>query len=217
MGIRGGDYYVDATFGLGPSAEVLHHRLQSADRARRPFGNAMKLTFIGALSVALSTVAATRAQEASPLFGQWVNEARTVQVELYRCPQSGYGPICGRLVRLFEPKLPDGSPTDQESIRDFRNPDPALRDRPVIGAVVLWGFKLGADGRSYEDGRAYNADEGATYRTLEPSRLHRRAVARSHDDVGACSLTAVQSQALARRCMRLDVSQRPPPRCWTMA
>jgi len=129
----------------------------------------MRFAFAVALSIGLSTAAATRAQVTWPLFGQWVNEARTAQVELYPCPGSGYGPVCGRLVRLFEPKLPDGTPTDQESIRDFRNPDPALRDRPVIGSIVLWGFKLAADGRSYEDGRAYNADEGATYRaTLTP-------------------------------------------------
>jgi uncharacterized protein (DUF2147 family) len=121
------------------------------------------------LAVVTVAAAPARAQDASMAFGSWVVESRSAQIELYRCPDAQHGPICGRVSRLIDPKMPDGTPVPEASVKDLNNPNPALRERPVVGMVLLWGFKLGPDGKSFEEGTIYNGEDGKTYRaTMTP-------------------------------------------------
>jgi len=46
--------------------------------------------------------------------------------------------------------------------KDQFNKDPKLRDRPVIGIVLMWHLVY-KDGE-YEDGYVYNPEDGGTYR-----------------------------------------------------
>jgi uncharacterized protein (DUF2147 family) len=46
--------------------------------------------------------------------------------------------------------------------KDQFNKDPKLRDRPIIGMVLMWHLVY-TDGK-YEDGYVYNPEDGATYR-----------------------------------------------------
>jgi uncharacterized protein (DUF2147 family) len=46
--------------------------------------------------------------------------------------------------------------------KDQFNKDPKLRDRPVIGLVLMWHLVY-KDGE-YEDGYVYNPEDGGTYR-----------------------------------------------------
>jgi uncharacterized protein (DUF2147 family) len=48
------------------------------------------------------------------------------------------------------------------SPKDVKNPDPALRNRDVIGMVILNGFKYDGDG-VWEKGTIYDPREGKTY------------------------------------------------------
>ncbi|MGH6819286.1 MAG: DUF2147 domain-containing protein, partial [Methylocella sp.] len=65
--------------------------------------------------------------------------------------------ICGTIVALKEPisKI-DGKPKI-----DRENPDPALRDRPLIGLSILVGMKSAGGG--VWEGAIYNPDDGKTY------------------------------------------------------
>lgn len=55
---------------------------------------------------------------------------------------------------------------------DRHNPDPSLRDRPVLGITLVTGLRY-RDGR-WRDGRIYSPDNGKTYRawaSIEGERL----------------------------------------------
>ena len=78
-------------------------------------------------------------------------------------PDSASGPICGLVVGLINPKGPDGNAVAPDMATDYRNPDPALRTRKVIGMPLIWGFKKTADPNAFEDGQIYNGENGKTY------------------------------------------------------
>jgi uncharacterized protein (DUF2147 family) len=46
--------------------------------------------------------------------------------------------------------------------KDTKNPDPKLRDRPLVGAVVLWNLRY--DDGEYTGGYIYNPEDGSNYR-----------------------------------------------------
>jgi len=65
---------------------------------------------------------------------------------------------------LIDPTGPDDEPVAPEDLVDFRNPDPALRGRKILGMVFLYDFKPTSDPDAFEDGSVYNAEDGKTYR-----------------------------------------------------
>lgn len=46
--------------------------------------------------------------------------------------------------------------------RDLRNPDPALRSRPLVGVPIVWGLR--AEDRGWTGGRVYNPETGQVFR-----------------------------------------------------
>jgi uncharacterized protein (DUF2147 family) len=79
-----------------------------------------------------------------------MTETRHGIVEITPCGAS----ICGRLI-------------DSDSIRadpqrrDIHNQDPAQRQRPLKGLMMLQGFHGGAS--QWDGGSVYNPDDGGTY------------------------------------------------------
>ena len=61
------------------------------------------------------------------IFGVWIEPDMQAEVQVFPCGEA----ICGELIHL-----PDGSPRT-----DSNNPDPALRDRPLLGLRVLRDFR----------------------------------------------------------------------------
>ena len=49
-----------------------------------------------------------------------------------------------------------------EPKKDVNNKDPKLRDRPLVGAVLMWHLRY--DDGEYTDGYVYNPEDGGTYR-----------------------------------------------------
>jgi uncharacterized protein (DUF2147 family) len=92
------------------------------------------------------------AQTAEPV-GVWLTEKGDARVKISRC-SSG---ICGVIVWLREPI---DRATGQPQLDD-KNPNPALRTRPVIGISLFIGMRPSAPGRW--SGQIYNADDGGTY------------------------------------------------------
>lgn len=60
-----------------------------------------------------------------------------------------------------------GSPNASEDRPDTdeKNPDPALRDRPLIGLNLFADFEYDGDGR-WKDGTIYDPNSGKTYRCI---------------------------------------------------
>lgn len=83
------------------------------------------------------------------LDGLWVTQDRSAIVRIGACGET----ICGRIVRVLKPGAPPN---------DARNPDPALRARPLAGLAVLSGFAVAGAGAS--GGRAYDPATGRSYR-----------------------------------------------------
>lgn len=96
--------------------------------------------------------------------GVWLTESKAAHVEIYKCPDAANGPVCGRIVRLLDPKGGDGKPVKPEDAVDHRNPDANLRTRKVLQMVFLYGFKPTSTAGSFEEGAIYSAEDGKTYR-----------------------------------------------------
>lgn len=88
------------------------------------------------------------------IIGTWLNQEGTGQVEIFKIGSTYYG----KLVWLKEPiDSITGKPrTDKE------NPDPAERNKPLIGLVNLKGFVFDGDDE-WKDGTIYDPKNGKTY------------------------------------------------------
>ena len=105
----------------------------------------MHRTLIAAgAALALATVA--YAQTGEDAVGVWQNPENKSQTEFYKC---GDG-VCGKIVKVV-----DGQKTDD------KNPDPAKRDRPIVGLVIMQGAKK--TGPTTWAGQLYNRADGKTY------------------------------------------------------
>ena len=93
------------------------------------------------------------AQESASPAGVWLTEKGDARVQISQC---GSG-ICGKVVWLREPIDPA---TGRPQVDD-KNPNPDLRDRPVIGLQLFNGMRPA--GTSRWSGRIYNADDGKYY------------------------------------------------------
>jgi uncharacterized protein (DUF2147 family) len=122
------------------------------ESSRRPVSAAL-------LGVVLGLLALPRGAHAATAVGLWYAEGGAAQVEVYACGEQ----LCGRVVWLRSPFDEDGC-----ELRDRSNPDPELRDRPIIGIEVLTGLRRASADREWTGGAIYDPVSGRTYRcTLE--------------------------------------------------
>jgi uncharacterized protein (DUF2147 family) len=84
--------------------------------------------------------------------GLWLTADRKGIVRIAPC-----GPhLCGTIARVL-----DTSPA--RPVTDRKNPDPALRGRPILGLTILSGFTR--SGSSWTGGRAYDPETGRSYKS----------------------------------------------------
>ena len=87
--------------------------------------------------------------------GVWMTEGNQSHIKIESCGDS----LCGTIVWFDEPRNEDGSLKV-----DAKNMDHSLRTRPVLGLQVMSGF-VDAGGGKWIDGKIYNPQDGATYRS----------------------------------------------------
>jgi len=123
--------------------------------------NQLKRLFVSLVVVLTLTAAfiiATRpvlAASAEPV-GQWYAEGGAAVVEIAACGDA----LCGRVAWLHSPLDEDGC-----ELRDKNNPDPALRNRRVIGLQILSGLVASDQNPvSWTGGTIYDPVSGNTYR-----------------------------------------------------
>lgn len=105
------------------------------------------------IAIALLTTPSARAQGAGEPTGVWLTQAGDARVRVSKCD----GGICGVIVGLKEPIDPaTGRPQ-----LDDKNPNPALRRRPMVGLPLFSGMQPAAPGKW--SGQIYNADDGSSY------------------------------------------------------
>jgi len=92
--------------------------------------------------------------KADDILGVWMNEDKDAQVEIYK----DNGKYFGKIVWLL-------NPIDEETNKpklDDKNEDISLRDRPVMGLLLLKDFVFDGDDE-WEDGTIYDPKNGKTY------------------------------------------------------
>jgi uncharacterized protein (DUF2147 family) len=110
-------------------------------------------TFVALLQLSAVLPLLCQNQEGDRLLGFWVTEEGKARVQVTRCGEK----YCGTIVWLKEP-LKDG-----KEVRDDKNPDPNLREKPVLGMKLMWGFVYDGEGE-YSGGEVYDAESGKTYK-----------------------------------------------------
>lgn len=127
------------------------------------------------ISTALLVVATSAfCAVSNEILGVWQTEKNESSVEIFRCEEK----LCGKIVWLKAPYYTDsrdgqvGAP-----VIDRKNPDPALRNRRILGLRILEGFTEQGD-NSWGNGTCYDPKSGYTYRgkmhLAAPDRLELR-------------------------------------------
>jgi uncharacterized protein (DUF2147 family) len=106
-----------------------------------------------AVTAALLAATSAWAQGAAEPNGVWLTQAGDARVKISKCG----GGICGVIVGLKEPIDPA---TGKPQVDD-KNPNPALKKRPMIGLPLFSGMQPVAANKW--SGQIYNADDGGTY------------------------------------------------------
>ena len=108
-----------------------------------------KLSFI--LFLTFCTVA-TFAQNKDAVVGKWLSATSEGQIEIYKRADKYFG----KLSWIKDPNDEKGKPKV-----DAKNPNPSLRNKPVLGLELLKDFVF-EDGK-WTDGTIYDPQTGKTY------------------------------------------------------
>jgi uncharacterized protein (DUF2147 family) len=110
-------------------------------------------TLVIAFTAAFLAATSAFAQGAAEPSGVWQTQAGDARVKISKCG----GGICGVIVSLKEPIDPA---TGKPQVDD-KNPNPALKKRPMLGLPLFSGMQPVAANKW--SGQIYNADDGGTY------------------------------------------------------
>jgi uncharacterized protein (DUF2147 family) len=112
------------------------------------------LLFRSACLSLLVLLAASPAGAQSPTpVGVWLHDNKRIEIEIMPCGDR----LCATLVWFRWPNDAQGLP-----LVDLKNPDPALRSRPLLGLKVLRDLRRTGE-NTWEDGKIYNPDDGGDY------------------------------------------------------
>lgn len=115
-------------------------------------------------SLASVAVAGDPVFEKDAVLGIWKTEPNDngdySHVEIYLAD----GKYSGRIVFLNSPVFLEGDEGGEpgQPRSDFKNPDEALQERPLLGMDLMYGFKHNGKNK-WEDGRVYDPESGKEY------------------------------------------------------
>ena len=93
------------------------------------------------------------AEGVGELTGLWRGVRHGALVNIVDC---GNATPCGALASVSEA-------VSEDNTNDVRNRNLALRERPLIGVPILWGFQRNEVG--WQSGGLYNPEDGKTFRS----------------------------------------------------
>lgn len=117
---------------------------------------ALLVLTLAAASTGRAQATAAEAADVGALRGTWYDADAGVRIAF---APTADGTVTGRIVWLRDPL---DSLTGAPAL-DRRNPDVALRDRPILGLPMLREMRADGDAK-WGDGRIYDARNGKTYR-----------------------------------------------------
>jgi len=105
------------------------------------------------LTLLMSTAAFAQQPAIDDIVGTWEADDGTVKLDMIKKGDEYQAHL------LYGNELMEA---DKVTLRqDIKNPDPALRTRPLKSIVFIWGLKR--DGDAWSDGSLYDASSGRTY------------------------------------------------------
>jgi uncharacterized protein (DUF2147 family) len=110
----------------------------------------------------------------SGILGIWKTAMDESKVDVFMCGEK----ICAKIIWLKNPLYTDSSDGKVGTpVIDRKNPDPALKSRPVLGLRILEGFTAVGE-NNWGNGSCYDPKSGNTYRgkmhLSAPDRLELR-------------------------------------------
>jgi uncharacterized protein (DUF2147 family) len=129
----------------------------------------MKTCIFFAVVVLIITV--SFGADSGDVLGLWKTDGDKSRIELFKCGEK----LCGKVVWLKVPTYIDSNDGTVGTIKvDRKNPDTALRKRPIIGIQVMSGLTKTGDNR-WGKGTCYDPESGKSYRCsmelVSPNRL----------------------------------------------
>jgi len=127
------------------------------------------------ITLSLVTAVSALASDKDAIIGAWNNEEKDGKIEIYHCDDR----YCGKIVWAKEPNYPEGSKEGPPGTPrlDHNNPDPALRQTPIMGLVIMRDFIFAGDD-TWSGGMVYDPKSGKTYRgkmtSVSPNELKLR-------------------------------------------
>lgn len=101
------------------------------------------------IAAALATLVSAPAQAAQPITGRWATVDGKAIVQIAPCGRE----MCGKIEKIVKP-------TPGRPQTDIKNPDAALRSKPLTGLALLSGFR--EDGDLWK-GTIYDPESGKSY------------------------------------------------------
>jgi len=125
-------------------------------------------------AIVLLTAATAFGAGPRDLLGSWKTDGGDSRLELFPCGEK----ICGKIVWLKQPKYIDSKdgPVGKTKV-DRKNPNPSLRNRPILGLQVMKGLTP-KGGNRWGNGICYDPETGKSYKCkmylASPERLELR-------------------------------------------
>jgi len=132
----------------------------------------MKIRIVMAAVLLSTTTAFSDAPD--EILGQWNSDGGDSRLEFYQCGEK----ICGKIVWLKVPNYIDSvdGPIGKTKV-DLKNPDPELRNKPILGLQVMQGLTAKGD-KKWGNGICYDPESGKSYKCkmklTSPKRLEVR-------------------------------------------
>jgi uncharacterized protein (DUF2147 family) len=132
------------------------------------------MKFLTCFTAMLLSATTAFGAEMNGILGIWKTKMDESKVEIFMCGEK----ICGTIIWLKNPNYTDSRDGEVGTpFIDRKNPDPALRKRPVLGLMILEGFTA-EGGNNWGKGTCYDPKSGNTYRgkihLASPDRLELR-------------------------------------------
>ena len=106
----------------------------------------MKKLFTISTFILISLTSAMANTTPDVILGEWISEAKDGKITIYKQGERYFGKITWG-------KTPNK--------KDSNNPDPKLRNRDIVGSVILKDFVFA--GENWENGTIYDPHSGKTY------------------------------------------------------
>lgn len=131
----------------------------------------VKWISIMVLACVLGIAQGVVADDADVILGLWLAEGGDACIQITRtegeaaqgeAPKAQYS---GKIICMEDPLYESGHALEGQPRRDSENPDPALRERPIVGLNMIEGFTYAGD-LKWENGTIYDPESGRTYKCV---------------------------------------------------